>query len=404
MLATPFQTLGFVNVKVGPPGADEGIDVAMQQKTDVGTVHYIVECKHHSEGTIGRPVVQKLHSAVMYTSDADKGIIVTSGYFSSEAIQYAEEVGIELIDLDKLKELAKKAGMLVQRETSLLIENCFPISEKSAVIGKLYCFLEKDVVNFQKEIMRVEEIGLRLFPSYMIDYSINAMFSTSAGLIHSINEKSSVFLDGENGELINPIITTPLLSLKYSVSQLDEEAVKGVKLLGKREFKKDFKEVRENAREALRKLYTKMVSYYGANNVHYSKTCVPNKKDITILEAKRVYLPIWSLEFSILKNKYLVVATESLNELNVLPSELASVQSSSDVKVYPDKCMICSNDFKSEKHICKECGIITCNKDSSKCKVCGKVICREHTVSRRRLLILSDKYCPQCAKSKGFVS
>lgn len=44
----------------------------------------VVECKHHPKGSIGRPVVQKLHSAVI-TSKALKGILVTTGHFTKEA-------------------------------------------------------------------------------------------------------------------------------------------------------------------------------------------------------------------------------------------------------------------------------------------------------------------------------
>lgn len=133
-VANLFKNLRFSNVKIGPPTSDGGIDISMEQIMDIGTVHFIVECKHHPKSTIGRSVVQKLHSAVMHEPVIDKGIIVTSGHFSNQAIRYAEEVGIELIDMEKLKELARKAEMVIQIEPSLSIESCFPISEKSKII------------------------------------------------------------------------------------------------------------------------------------------------------------------------------------------------------------------------------------------------------------------------------
>lgn len=403
-MANLFKKLGFVNVRVGPPTADGGIDISMEQKTDIGSIHFTVECKHHPHSAIGRPIVQKLHSAVMHTPVLDKGIIVTSGRFSSKAIQYAEEVGIELIDIEKLKELAKKVEMSIDTEPSLLIENCFPISEKTELVEKLFSFLQSDLENFDKDFLKVEEVDLTLFSSYLVDYYIDATFSTSVGVIHSIHKKSSIFMLGDSGEALNPIIANSLLPSRDNISELNEEDIKEVKLLEKREFIKNYKEIKENTKELIRRIFTKKVSYYGANNVRYTKMCIPRKKDITLKDVKRVYLPILSFVLSILKSKYIVVGTENPHELNVLPSNLIAVERPLHVRVYPDNCMICSKDMKHERYICTKCGIIVCDRCSSRCKMCGKVICREHTISKRRLLILSDKYCLQCAKSEGIIS
>lgn len=261
-----------------------------------------------------------------------------------------------------------------------------------------------DLKGSNKDFIKVEETCLKLFPSYIIDYFVNATFSTSVGIIHSITETSAIFFAGDTGEPITPTITSPLLPLRDSVSELNQDSLKGVKLLEKGEFTKDYKEIKKRAKEALRRIYTKTVSYYGANNVLYTKTCVPRKKDITLTDVKRVYLPILSFSILLLKNKYAIVAVETPYELHVLPSSLFTIPESSGIKVYPDNCMICSRDMGHGKYVCNECGIIFCGKCSYECKICGKVICKEHTISKRKFLIFSDKYCPQCAKSEGIVS
>jgi restriction system protein len=399
-VASLFQKLGFTNVKVGPTGADEGVDLDMEQKTDVGTIRYVVECKHHSEGTVGRPVVQKLHSVVM-TKGMHKGIIVTSGNFSGDAATYAESVGIELIDMNKLKELAKKIGMSIKRESSISIENCFPISDGSIILRELCSFLGTDLKGFKDSFLGIQEMQIELLSSYMIDYNIDATFSTSAGVIHSVNEKSVIFLHGESGECLRSEITNPFISLGHSLSEVDEAKLKNAVLVRKGDFKIDLKEIKEKARDTLRRLYAKTVSYYGANNVRYSKKCVPNKKDITILEARRVYLPIWRLAFSILGKRYVVSTTETSGRLNVLPCNMTQFPPSSGLTVYPDICLICSKELKSEAYLCNECGAVICGKDKAECKVCGKIVCTHHTISKRKLLVLSDKYCLQCAKSQG---
>ena len=71
----------------------------------------VIECKHHPDGTIGRPTVQKLHSAVI-SAKAKKGFVVTTGHFSNGAIQYAANLGnlIELIDSGIIYDMASKAS------------------------------------------------------------------------------------------------------------------------------------------------------------------------------------------------------------------------------------------------------------------------------------------------------
>lgn len=398
-IASLFQRLGFSNVKVGPRGADEGIDVKMEQATDLGTIRYVVECKHHAEGIIGRPTIQKLHSAII-TKAMNKGIIVTSGYFSSDAIQYAESVGIELVDIDKLKELAKKAGLSVHEESRSLIDNCFPISDETAIVESLRDFLKNDLIGFQKDMVKVEDVSLRLPSAYMIDYAVNARFSTSVGIIHAIHTSSSAFFDGDNGRLLNPEITAPFVAMTGKLSEVHENQITA-RLVEKGEFAKSFREIKENAKEALAKLHTRTVSYYGKNNVRYTKTCIPHKKDIAIRDVRRVYLPIWSIRFSILKNKYIINTTETSGTLNVLPSSSIVVQGTPNTKVYPDHCMICYDDLEKEAYLCSECGAIVCRKDRFECKVCSKVVCRNDVVTKRKYLIFKDRYCTECAKSQG---
>ena len=57
-----FRNLGYENVRQADRTADEGRDVIMEEVVDGTRRANIVECKH--TGTVGRPVVQKLHSAI----------------------------------------------------------------------------------------------------------------------------------------------------------------------------------------------------------------------------------------------------------------------------------------------------------------------------------------------------
>jgi len=396
-VANLFKQLGFSNVKLGPRGADMGIDITMEQKSSVGiTNRYLVECKHHPESAIGRPVVQKLHSAVVSTPALDKGIIVTSGHFSNEAVRYAEEVGIELIDGEKLKQLARKGGLTIITGALSLVENCFPVSSKTKIEEKLLGFLRDDLKGFDENLAKISDTSLVLISAYIVDYSINATFSTSAGIIHSINESSSIFLAGDSGRPIDPIITSQLLPFTSSISEISQQGLKDTQI--KRiDFLKTHKEIEEPTKDFLARIYTRKVSYYGANNVKYTKVCVPNKRDIILHDIKKVYIPLWRVVFSIIKNKYAVVGLDTPSQLHILPRHLVSVPAESDVKLYPDECMICFKKIQQQKFVCNDCGRITCNKDGFLCKMCGKIVCREHVILKKKFLVLSEKYCSHCA-------
>src|SRR5207302_8638552 len=87
-------------VDLTPVTGDEGRDLLVHHPQGL----QVVECKHYPAGTVGRPVVQKLHSAIL-TASATKGVIVTSGKFSAEAEHYCaklQDVTIDLIDAAKL--------------------------------------------------------------------------------------------------------------------------------------------------------------------------------------------------------------------------------------------------------------------------------------------------------------
>lgn len=80
-----FSNLNYGYVESTPLVGDKGRDLIIH--SNEGKI--LVECKHHPKSSIGRPVVQKLHSAVI-SEGAIKGIIVTTGTFSKDAILHAK--------------------------------------------------------------------------------------------------------------------------------------------------------------------------------------------------------------------------------------------------------------------------------------------------------------------------
>ncbi|PDZ49713.1 restriction endonuclease [Bacillus sp. AFS094611] len=101
LVADVFQSLGY-QAKVTPGSNDGGKDIILRK----GRKTKFVEVKRHNQGTIGRPDIQKLHSAIV-DADAVGGYFVTLSNFNKNARQYAANKNIELIDGDSLINMMK---------------------------------------------------------------------------------------------------------------------------------------------------------------------------------------------------------------------------------------------------------------------------------------------------------
>ncbi|WP_144466515.1 restriction endonuclease [Bacillus nitratireducens] len=91
-----FRSLGY-KVQVTSGSNDGGKDIILHK----GNEMKFVEVKRYTKSSIGRPFIQKLHSAIV-DADAVGGYFVTLSHFNKNARQYAANKNIELIDGDKL--------------------------------------------------------------------------------------------------------------------------------------------------------------------------------------------------------------------------------------------------------------------------------------------------------------
>ncbi len=83
-----------------PDTGDHGIDLLVYRNGERG----VVQCKRY-RGTVGEPVVRDLFG-VMVHENADRGYLVTTGGISAQAHRWARGKPIELIDGQKLVQLA----------------------------------------------------------------------------------------------------------------------------------------------------------------------------------------------------------------------------------------------------------------------------------------------------------
>lgn len=96
-----FRTLGYT-VQVTSGSNDGGKDIILYK----GQEMKFVEVKRYTKNSIGRPFIQKLHSAIV-DANAVGGYFVTLSNFNKNARQYAANKNIELIDGDSLINMMK---------------------------------------------------------------------------------------------------------------------------------------------------------------------------------------------------------------------------------------------------------------------------------------------------------
>lgn len=103
------EKMGFF-VETTKASGDGGIDLIANNYQPILSGRYIIQCKRYS-GSVGEPIIRDLYG-VITSERANKGILMTTGYFTKSAISFAEGKQIELIDGAKLNGLLIKYGML----------------------------------------------------------------------------------------------------------------------------------------------------------------------------------------------------------------------------------------------------------------------------------------------------
>jgi len=386
--------------------ADEGRDLVLQSPD--GEI-IVVECKHWSKGTVGRPVLQKLHSA-MLTYPAKRGAVITTGSFAKQALAYTDKVSedIELIDLPKLRALALQAGInLIAGSDSMPLMAC-PVSSEGALADRLDQALFSKLVSSPAQAGKLLSIQDRRFtwdPAYLIQYSVNQDFSTSVGLIHRIDVPAgSLLIGAEDGaEFLDQIVD--LLEATDLGDAFNTQYDSGTP--DKPSFVLGATEIKEAAKERIQKLHTRVVHYQGRNGQQYRKACVPTKKYISLDDMMQVYIPIQEVGLAALESQYDLGFIEGDLDLFCLtPPDLKCGhcgQQTSGMQ-REDSGFLSALSQSLRAQICNTCGAIThlaawFLPHSFRCASCRKTICRKCAYWVPKLALFKRILCDECAES-----
>lgn len=370
----------------GLGGADEGRDLIIHSTN--GKI--VVECKHHPNGVIGRPVVMKLHSAVI-SEGANKGILVTTGTFSNEAITYANKITppIELIDKRLLYDLAARAGIELEASLGKGKVYTFPITDDVLLHRNLSRHLSGLLISKPKKIEDITKIQKRticLQPMYLVTYSIDATFATSVGVVHRESGQGKFFLNGTAGDILDDRISSHFLNIQ--TNKLSNEETKNISIIP---FRLLAGSVKEYAIDHIIKEHTETVTYSGANNRSYTKECIPKKRDISLSDISQVYIPENDINFVLNgKKRFFKIADNGTDNFYVHKENVTV-------------CEICNRALNKLGILCNDCGTISHDKrfffsHGFYCKSCDKSICRNCANYFSKYLIFKVTLCNDCIK------
>ena len=99
-----FRLRGYSVRRIGGDGPDGGVDLVL----DRGAEKVLVQCKQWRAFKVGVNVVRELYG-VMAAQGAASGIVVTSGNFTHDAIEFASGRNVRLIAGPELRELIRDA-------------------------------------------------------------------------------------------------------------------------------------------------------------------------------------------------------------------------------------------------------------------------------------------------------
>ena len=374
-----FEKRGYENVRQLPRSGDKGRDIVMEESDGTAVV---VECKHTE--SVGRPVVQKLHSATTtYGHDGEKrGMVVTTGRFTSPAREYAEKTGIELIDGRDLREIGEEVGMdMYNGRIEIICDRAFEIGDAEATVRDAF----RDIENFPLSSARNPRTAATLHPVLAVETRVDATFETSVGVIHRANDRSTAYIDasrsgGASSSLpseVSEMVSKDLGRTDRTVGFSEEKVEKDFDEGNVQRFEGTEEDYIDPVVKEMRQKHTTTVTYTGDNNVTYQKECVPKKSDVDVVNFEPVYLPRIRANVEVGDYDYPYEWYETTTAKKVTEDGV-------------HRCVQCGESDDDTYTFCRNCGSINCSSHIKTERLEGEPVCTGCAVKER--FALKKKY------------
>ena len=383
-----FRNLGYENVRQATKTADEGRDILMEEVVDGRRRAVVVECKHTD--SVGRPVVQKLHSAVATYDYAGpkRGMVVTTGSFTNPATEYAQRLRanddphqIELLDGQALREIGEEIGLdLYNGRIEILCDETLRPYDPSRGVHAPVEDAVREVENIDPGDLPEPTAVADLRPMLQVTAETNATFETSVGVVHRERGTDRIVVAADRGhpsvadDTVRQLVTSNLtqridLDQSRLADTFDDVEV--------HRFGQTETEYKDWAVDRIREHRTRTVQYTGDNNVTYTKTCEPNLSDVSIQAIEPVYLPR-------------IRQTVSLGEYSYPYEYYSAGPSRATIENGIHRCVQCGEETASTYTYCGNCGSINCESHIETERLEGTPVCTGCAVTGR--FMLSTKY------------
>ncbi len=105
LIAAAFRREGYAVVTTSS-GADGGVDLVLKREGE----KVLVQCKHWRSKSIGVRAIREFHGVVHSKQHlGSRGVFVTSGSYTREAVAFAKQNGMQLIDRHALLKMIRSA-------------------------------------------------------------------------------------------------------------------------------------------------------------------------------------------------------------------------------------------------------------------------------------------------------
>lgn len=121
LVGEAYRRKGYNVVETGGGGADGGVDLVLKR----GGEKLLVQCKHWKMDKVGVKVVRELYGVVV-AENATGGVVVSSGTFTQEAIDFAKGKPLELLDGTTLQNIIAEVQKGEIQLRNRLSENVCP--------------------------------------------------------------------------------------------------------------------------------------------------------------------------------------------------------------------------------------------------------------------------------------
>lgn len=218
------QNMGFETETTKASG-DGGIDLVAYNSQPLLSGKYIIQCKRYT-GSVGEPIIRDLYGVVM-SERANKGILMTTGYFTKSAITFADGKPIELIDGVKMHELLSSYG-IKDFSDELEDEEEINITPKEVFLNNVMIEddYEKYIDIIQELIITNDERKRAKFINWLVELTMGDFpeivdFNEKLVIFKEIKKQIKEYVEGQRVEKSN------LLSYLYQMTYVHLSILEG---------------------------------------------------------------------------------------------------------------------------------------------------------------------------------